>query len=194
MSCSRKLALAAAIVLAFSLALAAQAPDYKNLGRAPTSQEIKAWDDAIGVSGRELPPGAGTAKEGGEIFAAKCVACHGNEGQGSALAPRLVGREGNLTTPHPVQTIGSYWPFATTIFDFIQRAMPKGDENTLSADQIYAVTAFLLYKNNIVKETDVVDAKTLPKIVMPNRYGFIPADLKEIHDPKKRGCRLGHCP
>lgn len=192
MSCSHKLA--PIVLLAASVAAWAQAPDYKNIGRAPTPQEVQAWDDAIGVSGKELPPGAGTAKEGGELFAAKCAACHGAELQGSALAPRLVGGQGTLTTPKPVLTVGSYWPFATTVFDYVRRAMPRNDEGSLSPDQVYAVTAFVLYKNGVIKETDVVDAKTLPKIVMPNRNGFVPPDLKDIHDPKKRGCRLGHCP
>ncbi len=192
MSCSRRLALI--VLLVACVAACAQSPDDKNIGRAPTPQEVQTWDDAIGVSGKELPAGAGTAKEGGELFAAKCAACHGAQLQGSPLAPRLAGGEGTLTTPKPVLTVGSYWPFATTVFDYVRRAMPRNDEGSLSPDQVYAVVAFVLYKNGVVKETDVVDARTLPKIVMPNRYGFVPPDLKDIHDPKKRGCRLGHCP
>jgi hypothetical protein len=90
--------------------------------------------------------------------------------------------------------VGSYWPFATTIFDYVRKAMPRGQEGSLTPDDIYAVTAFVLYKNDIVKESDVIDAKTLPKVQMPNRDGFIPPQLADIHDIKKRGCRLGHCP
>jgi len=172
----------------------AQAPNYKNVGRAPTPDEIRAWDTAVGPAGKELPPGNGTAKEGAEIFAEKCVVCHGTAGEGSQMAPRLVGGRGTLTSPQPVLTIGSYWAFATTIFDFIYKAMPRGQEGSLKSGQAYALTAFLLYKNEIIKETDIIDAKTLPAIKMPNREGFIPPQLEDIHDIKKRGCRLGHCP
>ena len=171
-----------------------QAPNYKNVGRAPTADEIRAWDTAVGPAGKELPPGSGTAKMGSEIFAEKCVVCHGPAGEGSQMAPRLVGGKGTLTTPQPVLTVGSYWAFATTIFDFINKAMPRGQEGTLKPGQAYALTAFLLYKNDIIKETDTIDAKTLPAIKMPNRDGFIPPQLEDIHDIKKRGCRLGHCP
>jgi S-disulfanyl-L-cysteine oxidoreductase SoxD len=181
-------------VLTAGTAACAQAPNYKNVGRAPTPDEIRAWDTAVGPAGKELPSGSGTAREGAEIFAEKCVVCHGPAGEGSQMAPRLVGGKGTLTTPQPVLTVGSYWAFATTIFDFIYKAMPRGQEGSLKPDQAYALTAFLLYKNDIVKETDTIDAKTLPAIKMPNRDGFIPPQLEDIHDIKKRGCRLGQCP
>jgi cytochrome c len=176
------------------IAVWAQAPNYKNVGRAPTSDEIRAWDKAVGPAGRELPPGSGTAKEGAEIFADKCAVCHGPAGEGSQMAPRLVGGKGTLTTAQPVLTIGSYWAFATTIFDFINKAMPRGQEGSLKPDQVYALTAFLLYKNDVIKEGEILEAKTLLLVKMPNRDGFIPLQLEEIHDIKKRGCRLGHCP
>jgi hypothetical protein len=193
MRCFFKLFVFPASLLA-CIAAWSQAPNYKNVGRAPTADEIRAWDTAVGPAGKELPPGNGTAKEGAAIFAEKCVVCHGPGGQGSQMAPRLVGGKGTLTTPQPVLTVGSYWAFATTIFDFIYKAMPRGQEGSLKPDQAYALTAFLLYKNDIIKETDTIDAKTLPAIKMPNRDGFIPPQLEEIHDIKKRGCRLGHCP
>jgi mono/diheme cytochrome c family protein len=193
MRCSYKL-LGSLAVLAACTTAWAQAPNYKNIGRAPTQEEIRAWDDAIGPAGKELPPGSGTAKQGAEVFAAKCAMCHGPGGEGTTLAPRLVGGKGTLTSPKPVLTVGSYWPFATTIFDYVRKAMPRGQEGSLTPDDIYAVTAFVLYKNDIVKESDVIDAKTLPKVQMPNRDGFIPPQLADIHDIKKRGCRLGHCP
>ena len=91
-------------------------------------------------------------------------------------------------------TTGSYWPFATTIFDYIRRAMPRFQEGSLKNDEVYSLTAFILYRDEIVKEDDVIDAATLPKIKMPNRDGFIPQNLDEIHDWKKRGCKLGQCP
>jgi S-disulfanyl-L-cysteine oxidoreductase SoxD len=172
----------------------AQTPNYKNVGRAPTEQEVQAMDIAIGTDGKELPPGSGTAKDGARIFKAKCEVCHGPNLEGSPMGPALMGGNGTLTSLHPKLTVGSYWPFATTIFDYIRRAMPRYQEGSLSADEVYSLAAFVLYRNDIIKEDDVIDAKSLPKIQMPNRNGFIPQKLEEIHDPKKRGCRLGHCP
>ena len=180
--------------LAACLTAAAQTPSYKNVGRSPTAQEIQAMDIAVSTDGKELPPGSGTAKAGAQLFADKCAVCHGENQQGSAQAPALIGGKGTLTSLHPVLTAGSYWPFATTIFDYIRRAMPRFQEGTLKADEVYSLTAFILFRNDIIKENDFIDAKTLPKIKMPNRDGFIPQNLGEIHDWKKRGCKLGHCP
>jgi len=193
MRCSSKLLVPLAFLVA-AAAARAQAPDYKNVGRTATPDEIRAWDTAVGPAGKELPAGSGTAKDGAEIFANKCAVCHGLEGEGSLMAPRLVGGKGTLTSTKPVLTIGSYWAFSTTLFDFINKAMPRGQEGSLKPNETYALAAFLLYKNDIIKETDVMDAKTLPAVRMPNRDGFIPPQLEEIHDIKKRGCRLGHCP
>jgi cytochrome c len=173
---------------------AAQTPDYKNVGRTPTAQEVQAMDIAIGTDGKELPPGSGNAKTGARLFNEKCVACHGENQEGSAQAPALVGGKGTLTSLHPKMTAGSYWPFATTIFDYIRRAMPRYAEGSLKVDEVYSLTAFILFRNDIIKEDDVIDPTTLPKIKMPNRDGFIPQNLDEIHDWKKRGCKLGHCP
>jgi S-disulfanyl-L-cysteine oxidoreductase SoxD len=182
------------LAAAACLTAAAQTPDYKNVGRTPTAQEVQAMDIAIGTDGKELPPGSGNAKTGARLFNEKCVACHGENQEGTAQAPALVGGKGTLTSLHPKMTAGSYWPFATTIFDYIRRAMPRYAEGSLKADEVYSLTAFILYRNDIIKEDDVIDAKTLPKIKMPNRDGFIPQNLDEIHDWKKRGCKLGHCP
>lgn len=183
-----------AVLLAACGTALAQAPNYKNVGRGPTEQEVQAMDIAIGTEGKELPPGSGTSKDGARIFKAKCEMCHGPDLEGTPLAPALVGGKGTLNTLHPRMTVGSYWPFATTIFDYIRRAMPRYQEGSLSMDEVYSLTAFVLYRNDIIKETDVIDAKTLPKIQMPNRNGFIPPRLEDIHDYRKRGCRLGHCP
>jgi len=185
---------ASLIALAACATLSAQPQAYKNVGRAPTPLEIQAMDIAIGTDGKELPPGNGNANAGARIFAEKCVACHGEKLEGSSQAPALVGGKGTLTTLHPKMTAGSYWPFATTIFDYIRRAMPRYQEGSLKVDEVYSLTAFILYRNDIIKEDDVIDAASLPKIVMPNRNGFIPQNLDEIHDAKKRGCRIGHCP
>ena len=182
------------LVLAACASLPAQSQSYKNVGRAPTPQEIQAIDIAIGTDGKELPPGNGNAKIGARIYAEKCAACHGENQEGSAQAPALVGGKGTLTSLHPKMTAGSYWPFATTIFDYIRRAMPRYLEGSLKTDEVYSLTAFILYRNEIIKEEDVIDATTLPKVVMPNRNGFVPQNLDEIHDYKKRGCKIGHCP
>lgn len=162
----------------FCVTVLAQGPTY-NFGRAPTEAEIRAWDIAIGPAGKELPPGSGTAKEGEKIFANKCAVCHGPTLAGTKAGPRLVGGQGTLATPHAVKTVGSYWPFATTIWDYINRAMPRLQEGSLSADEVYAVTAFLLFKNNIIKVSDVMDPQTLPKVQMPNRDGFLPMPWRE---------------
>ena len=184
-----------AAVLCFAgVAGLAQTPTYRNVGRSPTEQEIRAWDIAISTDGKELPPGRGTAKEGAVIYAQKCVACHGQSLEGSPLGTALVGGKGTLATTRPVKSIGSYWAFATTVWDYINRAMPRNQEGSLKPDEVYALTAFVLFRNEIIQENDFLDANTLPKIQMPNRNGFIPPRLEDIADPRKRGCRLGHCP
>jgi mono/diheme cytochrome c family protein len=205
--------LASGIVLLATSASLAQAPSYTNVGRAPTKEEIEAWDIAVGPDGKGLPPGRGTAKEGAPIFAAKCAVCHGAGGQGGGaefnvtfalaegkpvlIGTGLVGGKADLetlTTPRPVRSIGGYWPYATTVWDFIHRAMPRSQSGTLTANEVYALTAFILAKNEIIKEDDVMDAKTLPKVQMPNRNGFVPARFEDIPDERKRGCTQGLCP
>src|SRR5579864_3747640 len=182
------------VAVAACVTAAAQTPDYKNVGRTPTAQEVDAMDIAVSTTGQELPSGSGNAKTGAILFAAKCAVCHGESQEGSPQAPALVGGKGTLTSLHPKMTVGSYWPFATTVFDYIRRAMPRYQEGSLKPDEIYSLTAFLLYRNDIIKEDDVMNASTLPKIKMPNRDGFIPQNTDEIHDWKARGCKLGHCP
>jgi mono/diheme cytochrome c family protein len=189
--------LATGIVLLSAAAALAQAPSYANVGRAPTKEEIQAWDISVGPDGKGLPPGQGTAKEGAPIFAAKCAVCHGANGEGAKIGPRVVGGIADtetLTTLKPVRTVGGYWPYATTVWDFINRAMPRGQSGTLTANEVYALTAFILAKSDIIKEDDVLDAKTLPKVQMPNRNGFVPARFADIPDEKKRGCKQGVCP
>jgi hypothetical protein len=205
MRCSLKLAVSVMVVclpVACVSARAQAVPPPNSVGRTPTPQEISSWDIAIGPSGKELPPGSGTAKQGAPIFAAKCAMCHGRELQGTRTgdpnlvmaAPALVGGKGSLTTSTPVKTVGSYWPFATTLYDFINRAMPRGAERTLKPDEVYATTALILYKNGIIKEDEVIDARTLPKVQMPNRNGFLPTRLEDLADLQKRGCHQGQCP
>jgi len=145
------------------------------IGRAATPAEIAGWDIDIRADGQGLPPGRGSVSEGQRIFAETCAACHGQNGEGKP-ADQLVGGFGTLTTEKPVRTVGSYWPYATTLFDFIRRAMPFNAPQSLSADQVYAVSAYILYLNKIVAADAVLDASSLPKIEMPNRGGFSSPD------------------
>ena len=170
----------------------AQTPTY-NRGRTPTEEEIRAWNIDIDVEGKGLPPGSGTAQDGAKLFAQKCAVCHGPTAEGG-LAKRLLGGKGSLTSNKPIKTIGSFWPYATTLWDFINRAMPASQPGSLRPDEVYALTAFLLFRNEVIQEGDVMDAKTLPKIQMPNRNGFVPARLEDIPDLRKRVCRVGTCP
>lgn len=181
----------------------AQGPTY-HLGRTPSKEEIRKWDISISPDGHELPPGSGTAKEGARIYKKKCAYCHGPTGaepfawyklpkpypkdRYSRFPQPLVGGKGTLTGLMPIKSIGNYWAFATTVWDYINRAMPPNKYSKanykivlamkaagqLRPDEVYAVTAFLLYRNGIIKESDVLDAKSLPKIQMPNRHGFLP--------------------
>jgi S-disulfanyl-L-cysteine oxidoreductase SoxD len=188
--------LSVGIVLLSATASLAQTPSYPNVGRTPTKEEIQAWDISIPPDGKGLPPGQGTAKEGAMIFAAKCITCHGPAGEGG-IGPRLIGGRADLeslATIRPARTIGGYWPYATTLWDYINRGMPRNQGGTLSANQVYSLTAFILAKSEIIQEGDVMDAKTLPKVQMPNRNGFIPQRFTDIPDERKRGCSQGACP
>ena len=148
----------------------AQSPRYA-IGHQPTAAEIIAWDIDVRADGQGLPKGRGTVDQGRQLFAQRCAACHGADGRGGP-ADALAGGSGTLTKPNPVRTVGSYWPYATTIFDFVRRAMPFDRPQSLSDDQVYAVTAYLLYLNGIVRQDTELDATSLPAIVMPNCDGF----------------------
>jgi mono/diheme cytochrome c family protein len=169
MSTHSSVALALAAMLALPLLAHAEGP---GLGRAATPEEISAWDISIGPDGAGLPPGRGTAAQGAAVFAEKCAACHGDKGAGKPN-DQLVGGVGSLAGDAPIKTVGSFWPYATTIFDYIRRAMPITASKTLTNDEVYALTAYLLQQNGIVGERDEIDAKSLPKVKMPNRDGFI---------------------
>ena len=174
-----RLSLLAAVAVA--AALFAQSPKY-GVGRTPTADEIKAWDITIRPDGAGLPEGKGSAVEGKEVYARICAECHGDKGQGSESVP-LVGGIGSLTTGKPLKTVGSYWPYATTVFDYTRRAMPFDRPGTLTNDQVYSVVAFVLHLNGIVEENQVLDAQSLPQVKMPNRDGFIPDARPDV--PKK---------
>jgi cytochrome c len=130
------------------------------------------WDISIPPSGQGLPPGAGTAREGALVYEQKCQSCHGAKGAGKPADP-LVGGIGTLGSKTPMRTVGSYWPYATTLFDYVRRAMPISNPLSLSDPEVYAVSAYLLYLNGIIGEDVSMNAQTLPDVKMPNREGFI---------------------
>jgi cytochrome c len=161
-----------AITMVFSArALAQEGP---NLGLEATPEMIAGWNISIPPDGSGLPAGSGTADTGASVYAVTCLACHGPEGQGGAYGD-LVGGLGTIDQPRPVKTVGSYWPYATTVFDYIRRSMPYQQPHTLTDDEVYAVTAYLLSLNGIIGENDVMNAQSLPRVEMPNRDGFIPS-------------------
>jgi len=142
------------------------------LGQPVTAVQITGWDISVGPDGVGLPPGSGTPAKGAIVYEQKCQACHGIKGAGQPN-DRLVGGQGTLASKTPVRTIGSYWPYATTVFDYVRRAMPYLQPQSLSDDEVYAVTAYLLNLNGIIGDTDEMNARTLPRVTMPNRSGFI---------------------
>ena len=143
------------------------------LGRSVSPEEIRKYDVLIPPSGAGLPAGSGSAEKGKAIYAAQCARCHGATGR-EGPEDVLVGGIGSLATGRPQKTVGSYWPYATTLWDYLNRAMPFDRPGVLSPDDVYSVTAYVLQLNGIVPATDVLDANTLPTIRMPNREGFIP--------------------
>jgi cytochrome c len=142
------------------------------LGATATADAIRGWDIDVRADGAGLPAGSGSVAQGKIIYQAKCAACHGANGEGGTAA-RLVGGRGTLASKAPVLTVGSFWPYATTLYDYINRAMPFDRPQSLTADEVYAVTAYTLYMNGIVGADTVLDARTLAKVEMPNRKGFI---------------------
>ena len=143
------------------------------LGRAATPEEIAAWDIDVRPDGQGLPDGQGTALEGEEIFTDQCAYCHGDFGEGVDRWPQLVGGFDTLTKDRPVKTVGSYWPYASTIFDYVHRAMPFGYAQSLSDDEVYALTAYLLYMNDVIEDDEFVLSKdSFGEIEMPNVDGF----------------------
>jgi mono/diheme cytochrome c family protein len=156
----------------------AQLPTY-GVGRPPTADEVKAWDRTIPPDGQGLPPGSGTAALGKAIYAERCASCHGEKGEDLKYS-LLVGGHSTLATAKPITTIGSFWQYATTLWSYMRRAQPFDDPGSLMADQVYAVTAYLLHLNGIIGEQDIMDAKTLPLVKMPNRDGFVPDPRPDV--------------
>jgi len=172
--CTHSLAALGTLGVVLTLAIGASAAEGPRLGREATPGEIAGWDISIPPDGSGLPPGSGTAAAGAAVYATKCLACHGPDGAGQPN-DRLVGGQGTLAGPNPVRTVGSYWPYATTVFDYVRRAMPYQEPQSLTNAEVYAVTAYLLHLNGVIREGETMNAQTLPRITMPNRDNFIRA-------------------
>jgi mono/diheme cytochrome c family protein len=166
---NRLIALCVTLIAGYGTAVA----ESPNLGKAASPDEITSWDVSIGPDGAGLPAGSGTPQQGEQIYLAKCLACHGEKGSGKPN-DQLVGGQGSLEPGHaPAKTIGSFWPYATTVFDYVRRAMPLNDPKSLSDDEVYALVAYILRLNSVIAENDTMDAQTLPAVRMPNRDGFV---------------------
>jgi S-disulfanyl-L-cysteine oxidoreductase SoxD len=168
----------AVLVAAAASPVAAQLPTY-GLGRAPTGADLDGWKMTIPFDGAGLPMGSGTAVLGHSIYVERCLACHGERGENGKY-DRLAGGHGTLATDRPVLTVGSFWPYAPTLWSYINRSQPVDEPGSLTADQVYAVTAYLLYLNGIIGERDVMDARTLAQVKMPNRDGFLPDSRPDL--------------
>jgi mono/diheme cytochrome c family protein len=165
----RKFLVAAAPAVLFALTSPVFAQQSPNLGKPIPPEDLALWDISIGPDGAGLPPGSGTVKQGEAVFAAKCQACQG----AGTPNDRLVGGQGSLPGDKPpVKTVGSYWPYATTLFDYVRRAMPFNESKSLTSDEVYGVVAYLLNLNGVIPEGETMNAQSLPKVAMPNREGF----------------------
>jgi S-disulfanyl-L-cysteine oxidoreductase SoxD len=177
MSKFRKLQTAACVLLVAVSAASVNAAEKLGIGRAVSAEEIKGWDIDVRPDGQGLPPGKGTAAQGEEIYQTQCASCHGEFGEGRDRWPVLAGGIGTLKHDRPEKTIGSYWPYASTVFDYIKRAMPFGNAQSLSDNELYAVTAYVLHLNDIIKDLSFeLNRETLPKIKMPNADQFYDDD------------------
>ena len=190
MSSSRKFATALLFATFASVSAWAQShpAGYYGYGRAPSEAEISGWAISVRPDGQGLPAGKGTVSDGAEVYVQQCAACHGTFGEGADRYPKLVG--GSLKGERPEPTVGSYWPFATTLFDYINRAMPFPSPHALNADQVYAMTAYILNLNDIVGNDFVADPDSLPKVKMPHRDFFIWQDPRPDTSAKEcmRNC------
>jgi S-disulfanyl-L-cysteine oxidoreductase SoxD len=173
----RSLLLCVSLVVTAGLTANAAEPGHYGYGAKATPEQLAGWDiDARGDDGAGLPSGKGTVQRGSEVFADQCAGCHGTFGEGEGRFPKLVGGMGTLRDDRPEPTVGSYWPFAPTLWDYINRAMPMPAPHTLSADDVYALTAYILNLNDVVPNEFVADRDSLPKVKMPNHDSFIWTD------------------
>jgi cytochrome c len=189
---SRSREAAATLAIAAALAIASPAIAGKlGIGREATPEEVAAWDIDVRPDGQGLPQGRGTVAQGEQIFQERCAACHGEFGEGKDRWPVLAGGHGSLKADRPEKTVGSFWPYATTLFDYIRRAMPFGNAQSLSPDEVYALTAYVLFLNDVTKDQAfALDEKTLPLVKMPNAAQFYDDDRERSEKAfwKKQPC------
>jgi S-disulfanyl-L-cysteine oxidoreductase SoxD len=178
----RELHIAMLAAVALACATSAQAQSPYGIGRSASPAEIAGWNIDIDREGHNLPPGSGTVNHGHEVFDQQCAACHGAKGEGG-IGDRLAGGQGTLATPNPIRTVGSYWPYAPTLFDYIRRAMPQNAPQSLSNDDVYAVSAYVLYLNGLLPAAATLDANTLSAIKMPNRGMFVGDPRPDVKNP-----------
>ena len=189
---ARARACATAVLALGAMVVLAQAQSYPSkfsFGEPATEQDIAKVAIAIPADGKGLPPGSGDYAKGKQVYETACAACHGADLKGVAGLPdmpagaalRLIGGRGTLTSRRPITTVESYWPYATTLFDYVRRAMPFMAPGSLTADEVYAVSAYILAEANIIDKSTVLDAQSLPKVQMPNRDGFISDPRQEIY-------------
>ncbi len=177
-----KMRIVAASLAAFASMTGAQAQSPYGIGRIATPAEIAGWNIDIGRDGSGLPPGSGTVSHGREVFEQQCAACHGEKGEGG-VGDKLVGGQGTIATAKPVRTVGSYWPYAPTLFDYIRRAMPQNAPQSLSNEDVYAVSAYILNLNGLLPADATLDAKMLAAIKMPNRNMFVGDPRPDVKNP-----------
>jgi cytochrome c len=177
-----ELRIAASVVFALACATAAQAQNRYGIGRAATPAEIAGWNIDVDRYGNNLPPGSGSVSRGHDVFDQQCAACHGTKGEGG-VGDQLVGGQGTIATSKPVKTVGSYWPYAPTLFDYIRRAMPQNAPESLSNDDVYAVSAYILNLNELLPADATLDARALAAIKMPNRSMFVGDPRPDVKNP-----------
>ncbi len=158
------------------------------IGRVATTQEIAGWDIAVRGDGQGLPPGRGSVRDGEELYVTHCAACHGDFGEGVQRFPALMGGRGSLTTEQPRRTIGSYWQHAPVVFDYIRRAMPYQAPQSLTNDEYYAITAYVLHLNELLPDDATLDRDSLVRLRLPNQDGFV---LEARPDTENNACMAG---
>jgi S-disulfanyl-L-cysteine oxidoreductase SoxD len=179
---TRKSGFAALVAVMLGLPVNAQAQSHYGIGRTATDAEIAGWNIDVDRNGSNLPPGSGSVAHGREVFEQQCAACHGAKGEGG-VGDRLVGGQGTIATPKPVRTVGSYWPYAPTLFDYIRRAMPQNAPQSLGNDDVYAVSAYILSLNGLIAADTTLDAGALSAIKMPNRNMFVGDPRPDVKNP-----------
>jgi S-disulfanyl-L-cysteine oxidoreductase SoxD len=176
------------VVAALGFSTHAEAQNHYGIGRPATAAEIAGWNIDIGRNGENLPPGSGSVSHGREVFEQQCAACHGAKGEGG-VGDRLVGGQGTIATAKPIKTVGSFWPYAPTLFDYIRRAMPQNAPQSLDNDDVYAVSAYILNLNGLLAADATLDANTLSAIKMPNRAMFVGDPRPDVKNPAcESGC------